>query len=326
MNATADDAEHEAFHAGEQALQSRVGLRERMAEIGPLVLRDQMPAQHRAFFAQLPSLVVGSIDAQGQPWASMLAASPGFAHSPDPIHLRIDALPDAADPLAASLHEGSALGLLGLEPQTRRRNRMNGRVHDIDARGFSVEVQQSFGNCPKYIQARLPAMVAWPAAPGAVRHFEGVDDAVARRLVASADTFFIASAHPQAGEHGDDASHGVDVSHRGGRPGFVRVDSDGAFTVPDFSGNRFFNTLGNLVLNPRAGLLFVDFERGDVLQLAVRTEIVWDGPEVSAFPGAERFVRFTVTRGVYRPTALPLRWGEAALSPHLTGTGVWGAA
>jgi predicted pyridoxine 5'-phosphate oxidase superfamily flavin-nucleotide-binding protein len=149
---------------------------------------------------------------------------------------------------------------------------------------------------------------------------------MARRLVTKADTFFIASAHPQAGAHSDDASHGVDASHRGGRPGFVRLNADGTLTVPDFSGNRFFNTLGNLALNPRAGLLFVDFERGDVLHLAVRGEIVWDGPQVEAFPGAERLLRLKVLRGLYRPAALSLRWSAAQLSPHLAGTGDWGSA
>jgi len=313
------------FHVGEQALQARAGWREHMAEIGPLVMRDHMPEQHRAFFAQLPFVVIGSIDTQGQPWASMLAAPPGFVHSPDPRHLRIDALPTADDPLAAALREGGALGLLGLEAHTRRRNRMNGVAHDFDAQGFSVEVQQSFGNCPRYIQARRATVVSSDAALAPARRFEALNDDAARRLVAEADTFFIATAHPEAGERPDGGSHGVDVSHRGGRPGFVRVDADGTLTVPDFNGNRFFNTLGNLVLNPGAGLLFVDFERGDVLHLTGRGEIVWDGPEVSAFPGAERLLRFSVTRGVYRPAALPLRWGAAAFSPHLMGTGTWGS-
>lgn len=318
------------FHAGERALQARAGSRETMAAAGPRVVRDFMPDQHRDFFAQLPFLLVGSLDAGLQPWASVLAAPPGFAHSPDPTHLRIDALPASGDPLAGRLAPGATLGLLGIEPHTRRRNRMNGTVAALDGAGFTVEVQQSFGNCPKYIQAREPVFVGAhdgdAAAPAAWR--EGLDEA-ARQLIARADTLFIASALPPQAMAGDEASpaaQGVDVSHRGGRPGFVRVDADGTLTVPDFTGNRFFNTLGNLAVHPRAGLLFIDFDSGDLLHLAATAEIVWDGPEVAAFEGAERLLRLRVTRMLRRPGALPLRWGEAELSPHLARTGRWEAA
>ena len=71
----------------------------------------------------------------------------------------------------------------------------------------------------------------------------------------------------------------VDVSHRGGKPGFVRVGDDGTLTIPDFVGNFLFNTLGNLLLNPRAGLVIADFGTGDMLFLSGVTEIVWSGPE-----------------------------------------------
>jgi len=77
-------------------------------------------------------------------------------------------------------------------------------------------------------------------------------------------------------------------------------------------------------LKPRAGLLFIDFASGDLLHLAVNAEIVWDGPEVAAFEGAQRLLRMQVTAALRRPAALPLRWGEAELSPHLAATGRWG--
>ncbi|MDP9914220.1 putative pyridoxine 5'-phosphate oxidase superfamily flavin-nucleotide-binding protein [Variovorax boronicumulans] len=315
------------FHAGERALQSLVGSREQMEVAGPRVIRDYMPDQHREFFALLPFLVVGSLDADLQPWASMLAAPAGFAHSPDATHLRIDALPGAGDPLTGQLAPGATLGLLGIQPHTRRRNRMNGTVEALDAAGFMVEVQQSFGNCPRYIQAREPVFAAPPAHEPAVQWLDTLDLA-AERLIGAADTLFIATAYPDAvaaGDAADARSHGVDVSHRGGRPGFVRVDAGGVLTVPDFNGNRFFNTLGNLQAHPRAGLLFVDFDTGELLHLSATAEIVTDSPEVAAFEGAERLMRFHVTRALRRPAALPLRWGEAALSPHLAGTGRWAA-
>lgn len=315
------------FHAGERAVQQRAGVAERMAEIGPRVIRPYMPDQHRDFFAQLPFVVLGSVDAQGQPWASVLAQPPGFIGSPDASQLRIQALPDASDPLAHNLRPGAALGLLGIEPHTRRRNRMNGTVVAVEQGGFRLRVDQSFGNCPKYIQAREPHYLAQPTGLAQAQVGTRLDGA-ALNLVRAADTFFIASAHPDA-LRATDGDRGVDVSHRGGKPGFVRVSEDGQgqqwLTVPDFMGNFFFNTLGNLALNPQAGLLFMDFDSGDLLQLAVRADIVWDGPALAGFVGAQRLLRMRVLQVLRRPGALGLRWGDAQLSPVLEATGAWAA-
>jgi len=310
----------ETWHEGEIALQRMTGSRERLAEIGPRVIRDHMPDQHRELFAQLPFLLVGSVDAQGQPWASVLAGQPGFVASPDPRRLVVRAAPLAHDPLRETLAAGMPIGLLGIEPHTRRRNRLNGQVTLLDAKGFEVEVGQSFGNCPKYIQAREPEF-AGVAGAAPVRRLATLD-AAARAIVECADTFFIASAHPQAG-HGDAWAFGVDVSHRGGKPGFVRVDGGAVLTAPDFIGNSFFNTLGNLAVNPRCGLLFVDFDSGDLLHVAATAQIVHDGAELEAFQGAQRLLRFHVVSVLHAPAALPLRWSEAQLSPVLAATGAW---
>ncbi|EJL86540.1 pyridoxamine 5'-phosphate oxidase-related, FMN binding protein [Polaromonas sp. CF318] len=314
-----------AFHEGERAAQARVSaaVRERMEEIGPRVIRDFMPDQHREFFEQLPFVIAGTVDTGGQPWASVLAQPPGFIHSPDTRHLTLRAQPLAGDPLQDTLADGAAIGLLGIEPHTRRRNRMNGIVRGVQAEGFAVELSQSFGNCPKYIQAREPVYVERPASTaGPVVHESAQLNDAARRMIEQADTLFIATAYAgdetRAGRAG-----GVDVSHRGGKPGFVRVEADGTLTVPDFVGNYFFNTLGNLVVNPRAGLLFIDFDTGDLLYLAVTADIVWDGPEVDAFAGAQRLMRFKVHSMRLVESSLPLRWGEAELSPVLEATGTW---
>lgn len=305
-----------AFHEGERAVQARVGVDQRMAEIGPHVIRDFMPDQHRAFFEQLPFVIAGTVDADGQPWASVLAGPPGFLHSPHPQQLDVGARRLPGDPLETTLADGAAIGLLGLEPHTRRRNRMNGIVRRVQASGFSVELSQSFGNCPKYIQAREPVYLKDRAgAAPAVHESPQLDDA-ARRMIRSADTFFIATAYAgdkaQAGRAG-----GVDVSHRGGKPGFARVATDGMLTVPDFLGNHFFNTLGNIAVNPRAGLLFIDFDTGDLLYLAVTAGIIWDGPELRDFDGAQRLMRFKVQLMRRVQASLPLRWGPAELSPYL---------
>ncbi|HYF43045.1 MAG TPA: pyridoxamine 5'-phosphate oxidase family protein [Ramlibacter sp.] len=314
------DSLPQTFHEGELALQRTAGAQERLALAGPRVIRDHMPQQHRDFFTELPFLVVGMVDAAGQPWASVLAGPPGFVHSPQERELHVDALPGGHDPLAPALREGAAIGLLGIQPHTRRRNRLNGWVGALGASGFQVRVGQSFGNCPKYIQARQAEYSAGHGDLAAVEQLSALD-AQARAALASADTFFVATAHPGAAGSASPA-HGVDVSHRGGKPGFVKVQGD-TLTVPDFVGNAFFNTLGNLLLQPRCGLLFIDFEGQGLSWISAEAEVVTEGAELRSFQGAQRLVRFHV-HGLRRAAnALPLRWQPGPASPEVALTGNW---
>jgi predicted pyridoxine 5'-phosphate oxidase superfamily flavin-nucleotide-binding protein len=293
-------------HAGEREVQLRLGVHERSAAVMQHVVRTAMPEQHIELFEKLPTVLVGSLDAQRRPWASVLTGWPGFMHAPDDRHLRIEALPHGGDPLA--LQTGMPLGLLGIEPHTRRRNRMNGTLVALDSHGFTLQVDQSFGNCPKYIQARVPRWVKRGAPPPPRPEGTQLSDA-AQRLIGQADTLFIASSTPQARGHA--GAEGVDVSHRGGRPGFVRVSDDGhVLHIPDYRGNNFFNTLGNLAVHPRAGLLFIDHDSGDLLQLTGRTELRLEADD-------EREIRFTVDTGTWRAQALPLTWSAPEFAPQL---------
>lgn len=306
------------WHAGETLIQERLGVRERMAALGPRVIRSFMPDQHRQFFAQLPFVILGSVDAEGAAWATILAGQPGFLASPTPTTLDIAAHLSAEDPATPGLGDGAAVGLLGIELHTRRRNRMNGTL-SVTAQGLRVTVDQSFGNCPRYIQLRDLSVVHAPGPPP-VASVENLAclDADARALIAGADTFFVASYADQQGQRR------VDVSHRGGKPGFVRVGAEDLLTIPDFNGNLFFNTLGNVVANGRTGLLFVDYEHGDLLQLSGTAEVLFDSPEIAAFDGAERLWAFRPRRIVRRRAALALRWkaqaGGASDSSQLTGS------
>ncbi|MEO0947732.1 MAG: pyridoxamine 5'-phosphate oxidase family protein [Cyanobacteria bacterium J06641_5] len=308
------------FHQGEIAIHTRMGVREKIDEIGRRVIRDFLPEQHRKFFAKIPYIIVGSVDDVGRPWASVLLGNPGFISSPDVHTLHITAQPLFGDPFAQILAKDINIGLLGIELDTRRRNRLNGVVTSIEVDGFELRVAQSFGNCPKYIQARTAEWVDFePTTPKPVYEITALMEAE-RSLIAAADTFFIATAY-QAEVAG--AAGGVDVSHRGGKPGFVRVDDDGTLTVPDFAGNYMFNTFGNLEMNPRAGLLFADFSQGDLLYLTGRATIVWEGEEIQTYEGAERLLKFHPEQGRRVAGSLPLRWSDPELSPFLTATGPW---
>ncbi|MFG6204333.1 pyridoxamine 5'-phosphate oxidase family protein [Pseudomonas retamae] len=309
--------ERSPWHVGEQQLQAHVGVAERMEAFGRKVIRSWMPDQHREFYRQLPFMLLGAVDAQGRPWASVLEGEPGFADSPDPEHLHFTRRPAADDP--AQLRDGEPIGLLGIELHTRRRNRLNGHVGNLTADGFELSVDQAFGNCPQYIQLRQFQRV--PLSDPQTRpaqHLNSLDEA-ARALIAGADTFFVAS-------YADvDGQRSVDVSHRGGQAGFVRIEGN-RLTIPDFAGNLHFNTLGNLLLNPRAGLLFIDFSTGDLLQLSGRTEILLEDPQIEAFQGAERLWTFEVEQVVRRPAALALRWRFDGMSPTSLLTGSWAEA
>lgn len=295
------------FHAGEREVQARLGVQD-IEDWARKVVRPYLPEQHRAFHTAQPFLAVAARDAQARPWVTLLAGADGFVTSPDPQSLRIDARPLPGDALEGALTAGVDLGILGIELATRRRNRVNGRIsEDGDALVFAVD--QSFGNCPQYIRERAWRRVtAADDAPGAPVRGTGLTPAQ-RDWIAAADTFFIASGHRGEGEH---ASFGMDASHRGGEPGFVAVENAGRLVFPDYAGNNHYNTIGNLVADPRAGLLFVDFERGSLLQLTGTTSIDWDSPAVARLPGARRLIAFDIEAVIELPSALPLRWDASA--------------
>lgn len=315
-----------AWHAGEQALQARAGVHERMAAVGEVVVRDHMPDQHRQLFEKLPTLLLGALDAQGQPWATMLAGPPGFVHTPHAQRMDIAAAIDPADPADPALAAlaahgtGAPVGVLGLEPHTRRRNRMNGHVVRWGAQqGLSITVAQSFGNCPKYIQARAPGLRAAVTPPQPAQPLGPSLDAAALALIARSDTLFIASA--SAARPGAQRGEGVDISHRGGEPGFVlaKHKAEGLeLWLPDYPGNLFFNTLGNLAQHPLAGLLWVDYEDGGLLHVAARAELLWGEADRAPWPGAQRVLRLLVLGGMWRAQALPWRWTVAQPAPQFS--------
>jgi predicted pyridoxine 5'-phosphate oxidase superfamily flavin-nucleotide-binding protein len=187
------DRNPSAWHRGESEVHRRLGISEEIEAIGGHNIRPFMPDQHRLFFAQLPFMLVGSVDRTGRPWASLLSGRPGFVQSPDPRHLHVAALPAPGDPLVEALVPGGRVGMLGIELPTRRRNGANGRIVAVDDKGFTLAIEQSFGNCPRYIRTRHYA------GPGPecerVEPFEGLP-AAARDLIGKAETAFVASSTP----------------------------------------------------------------------------------------------------------------------------------
>ncbi|MFD9283268.1 pyridoxamine 5'-phosphate oxidase family protein [Streptomyces mirabilis] len=285
------------YHFGSRAVQERVGVRELADHVGRSVGQDIRPVA-AAFLELQPMLVLGAADpVGGAVWASLLTGEPGFVRATGVRQISVTSggLRED-DPLARALATpGTSVGTIALDPRTRRRMRLNGRARPTP-RGFAVEADQVFSNCPKYLQKRESYEKA-ERPPGAPRRSAALSPGQ-RRFVESADTFFLATVH----------ADGADASHRGGNPGFVHVTSPHELHWRDYPGNSMFLTLGNLETDPRAGLLFLDWAAGTVLQLTgtARTEYAADG---------ERTVGFTVTEVVQTPAASPIRWSPPEYSP-----------
>jgi len=312
------------WHAGEVSIQARIGVAARMNDVGRKVIRDYLPDQHREFYPLLPFVVLGTVDDNGDAWATLRGGSPGFLTSPNIKHLLVSIPRNYHDPAEGGMEDGDSIGLLGIDLRTRRRNRLNGTIRRVNSACFGILVEQSFGNCPKYIRLRDVSFVRnpEPCMSGTARQLHRADADV-RAIVTRADTFFVASYAVR-----ENGLRQVDVSHRAGRAGFVRYDEDGAFTIPDFAGNLFFNTLGNFLVNPRAGLAFPDFETGDLLQLTGEAVVIFQSSEISAFKGAERLWRFVPRRVIHHRGALRLHSasGEDGISPDTLETGNWESA
>ncbi|MDP5219014.1 FAD-binding oxidoreductase [Ruegeria sp. 2205SS24-7] len=251
---------------------------------------------------------------QGRVWATIIEGEDGFIGSPDARTLTLATKIDPQDPLHEAVLAGVDIGVVGIELATRRRNRFSGRTRPTKD-GFAIDIRQTFGNCPKYINERewwrADTTMSQEAATSAQLSAEQI------KRISAADTLFIGS-----GRHGSQEaiSNGYDASHRGGEPGFVRVVGPKRLRIPDYTGNNFFNTIGNLLEDPRVGLLFVDFATGGLLHVTGRATVDWD-PEEACDPSILRVIDVEIETVIDRPAALSLRWSaEPAAMTKLTVT------
>jgi uncharacterized protein len=300
------------YHPGELEVQTRAGVRVEASRIIRSI-HATVPPVAQDFLRNQRMIVLSSVDREDHVWASVLTGEPGFIQTPDEQTIEINAMPQPFDPLVATIRGGGAIGMIAIEFATRRRIRVNGWAKSEQER-IIVLTEQVYANCPKYIQVRsLQDSDADTSASNTAerqcahtRQKELTNEQC--RWIEQADTFFIASSHKEGGS---------DVSHRGGRPGFIQVQSATHLVFPDYSGNMMFQTLGNINVDPHAGLLFLDFERGNTLHLTGRAQVIWDKERLTAFAGAERLVEFTVDEVIEVTEAIPLRWRLREYSPFL---------
>lgn len=293
------------YHAGELTMQARAGVQEMASRIGRSI-GSTIPLAAQDFLGRQPMAIIGTFDERGRVWASVLTGEPGFMQALDERTVRINAGPIPGDPLGDNFRVNDQVGIIVIELATRRRMRLNGRAEVRSDGAIDINAQQVYSNCPKYIQARAWEMKDVAAISAQSVQSDTYLNTKQQRWISEADTFFIASSHQEGG---------VDASHRGGNPGFVRVLNERLLVWPDYPGNMMFQTLGNLAVNPNAGLLFIDFERGTTLQLTGRAEVIWDAEHTARFAAAERVVEFHIDQAIEIENATRLRWRFLEYSP-----------
>ncbi|MFB2833047.1 pyridoxamine 5'-phosphate oxidase family protein [Floridanema evergladense] len=293
------------FHSGEIAVQTRAGVREEAERIGQVICNKVKPAA-LSFLSTQQMAIASTIAANNTIWASLLTGSPGFIQVLNDQIIQIQHTSNYIDIFHKNLEKNSAIGLLVIDLSNRKRLRLNGNVKMHLSEMFQVEIQQSFFNCPKYIQTRYLETSAIAELPPPEIHQRNALNSADESWINQADTFFIATAN---------YTQGADASHRGGYPGFVQVINSKTLLFPDYAGNNMFQTLGNLAQNSQAGLLFIDFDQGHTLQLTGQAVILWDTELLSTFPGAQRLIEFTISQLIETRNATPLRWEFGEYSP-----------
>jgi predicted pyridoxine 5'-phosphate oxidase superfamily flavin-nucleotide-binding protein len=301
------NSQYRAYHEGELAVQTRAGVgSEGLA--AEAMYRLAMPGGVQRFLLAQQLAVFSTRNAGGLVWASMRSGPPGFLRPLDESTLDIGGYSHRDDPLLANLVANPEAGMIVIHLAARHRVRLNGTARAYSDGRIVLSTRQVYGNCPQYIQART--VVGDRAVSTTPARFGQELDRSQCRPIEQADTLFIATAHPQSG---------ADASHRGGRPGFVCVENEKRLLFPDYRGNNMFNTLGNIVSNPRTGLLFPDFQSGSALQLSGSARILWDDPRMKRFEGAQRLVEFDIERVIELPEATLLRFEFQSYSPFLPG-------
>ncbi|KAJ3523199.1 hypothetical protein NMY22_g11545 [Coprinellus aureogranulatus] len=265
------------WHPGEIRMQRKLGY-DQAPGLDQMwrYIYSEMTDQQRIFHtSNLHFLPVVTLDKKGRPWSSVLTGSDGqigWIKSVKPTKSsRLEMKPrvtvgdpfwDNVDPFREEGSDGVLFAGIGVEVSTRRRNKLAGKIlnlqRDEESRDVTLtaHVYENTGNCPKYIVVRSvePHITTHPV----VVH-ENLDLGPTDRLPAdvvsfihAADTIWFGSAFI--------SSSSEFPSHRRHQP--PRWSSR-----LDFSGNRFMSSLGNIEVTPVASVTIVDWDNGDILYL-----------------------------------------------------------
>lgn len=304
------------FHAGELEAQRRAG-ESAAAERNSTVISSAIIAGALPFLRQQTMVVLGTEAKDGARWASPLFGPAGFVHAEDERTVFLDRrrmLRADSDAVWGNLHAGARVGMLAIELATRRRLRVNGIIERAGDDGFVLAVREAYPNCPKYIQRRALAWDSGASPEISSGQSEGILlSAEASQILQASDTLFICSGH---------AGRGLDLSHRGGNPGFIRVLGPTAIRIPDYAGNSMFNSFGNILTDARAGISVMDFAASRVLQMTGKAAVEWNQPDEKGLTGGTgRFLTFEMDRWRMLPMPRAARWEYFDASPFNPGVG-----
>lgn len=300
----------DVFHSGELEIQKRAGEAELAAGnkkmVNPFIVKSAIN-----FAEKQPMVIVGSRNSAKELWASILIGNFGFVKVPEPATIQLDTEKLASDPsdiFFTNITQDNQIGSLFIELDTRKRLRVNGPCY-VAGSTITLRVTQAYPNCPKYIQRRVMDMPEYFARTAAQStEGPGLSEAAAD-LIRYADTFFVASA-------GQDGT--LDASHRGGNPGFLEIIAETTIRIPDYPGASFFNTFGNVLQNPNVGLLFIDFEKRETLQLTGTASLQFDQhteADLQKSKGTGRFWLFHSTRWIHTREHHRVGWNFLEYSP-----------
>jgi len=284
------------FHEGERRVQQRVGEIQEADRNSPMI-SAHIPAGAIPFLRQQPLLVLAVLD-KGAMWCLPVAGKPGWMSATrESIHLDLEqTMSPVNERILSAAEDRQCVGGIVLDFATRRRLRINGRLERASDKLVVLTVAEAYPNCPKYITQR--ALVWSPDASGLFLQEGKLLTQEQRDAFGKTDMFFIATQHPE---------HGLDASHRGGNPGFVVSPSDRTLRFPDYPGNSLFNTLGNLEIDARLGILLPDFNSGEALAITGTASVSYGDL------GRTRWTTVTVQR--WTRMSLPVMEEARQLSP-----------
>ena len=167
-----------------------------------------------------------------------------------------------------------------------------------------TKIDQSLGNCPKYLNQYEIHPVA--IVRSKLLHTGPTLPEEGKALIAKSDMFFLSTI----------TETDQDVNHRGGPSGFVRVISSSEIIYPEYSGNRLYQSLGNLRLNPKIGIVFPDYETGDALYITGTADILIGKDAAGMLPGSNLAVKVTIDEARLVKAGLPFRGVRKTPSPY----------
>lgn len=300
----------EVYHSGEREIQNLIGELP-IADRNGSVITDTIVKGAINFIEKQPMAIVSSKNNEGELWASLLIGTFGFTKVPNPntiIFEKNSITSNSVDIFYTNIQQHNQIGTLFIELDSRRRFRINGACHLKDSE-IVVKINEAYPNCPKYIQRRIVSLPDYfeKTISTTIEGTELTDGQI--NWIEKADTFFVSSASMEGR---------LDASHRGGNPNFVEVLEDGTLKIPDYSGNSLYNTFGNIIQNPNVGLVFIDFEKGQTLQLTGKAGLLFNQKsEVDLIKtnGTGRYWLFNISRWIHTINHHNVNWKFLEYSP-----------